>query len=82
MTGLRYRDEILAPIVRPFAGAIGENFLLMDDSAREVNECLQQETIECMEWQVNSPNLNPIEHAWGILQRMIMSRQHKPNTQQ
>jgi len=87
LTGIRYRDEILAPIVRPFAGAIGNNFILMDDNARPhrarlVNEYLQQETIERMDWPAKSPDLNPIEHAWDILQRNISARQNKPNTLQ
>ena len=34
MTGLRYRDEIIDPFVRPYAGAVGERFILMDDNAR------------------------------------------------
>jgi hypothetical protein len=47
-------DEILAPIVRLYAGAIGDDFILMDDNATPhraiiVNEYLQQETIEHMD---------------------------------
>ncbi|GFV66111.1 uncharacterized protein TNCV_1649231 [Trichonephila clavipes] len=34
ITGLRYRDEILDPYVRPYAAAIGNDFILMDDNAR------------------------------------------------
>ena len=34
MTGVRYRDEILDVYVRPYAGAIGPQFILMDDNAR------------------------------------------------
>lgn len=34
LTGVRYRDEILQPFVRPFAGAVGPDFLFMDDNAR------------------------------------------------
>ncbi|GFX72285.1 transposable element Tcb2 transposase [Trichonephila clavipes] len=34
VTGLRYRDEILDPYVRPYAAAIGNVFILMDDNAR------------------------------------------------
>ena len=34
LTGLRYRDEILDPVVRPFAAAIGEGFILVQDNAR------------------------------------------------
>ena len=68
LTGVRYRDEILAPIVRPFASAIGYDFILMDDNARPhrskfVNQYLEQETIERMDWPAKTPDLNPIEHA-------------------
>ena len=34
LTALRYVNEILDVFVRPYAGAVGENFLLMDDNAR------------------------------------------------
>jgi len=34
LTAVRYQDEILDPIVRQFAGAIGNNFILMWDNAR------------------------------------------------
>ena len=34
LTALRCRDEILDPIVRPFAGAVGDNFIMMQDNAR------------------------------------------------
>lgn len=34
LTALRYRDEILDPIWRSFAGAAGNNFILMQDNAR------------------------------------------------
>ena len=72
LTCIRYRDEILAPIVRLYAGAIGDDFILMDDNAtphraRIVNEYLQQESIERMDWPAKSPDLNPIDHAWGHL---------------
>ncbi|GFV19800.1 transposable element Tcb2 transposase [Trichonephila clavipes] len=38
VTGLRYRDEILDPYVRPYAAAIGNDFILMDDNARDLTE--------------------------------------------
>ncbi len=34
VTGVRYRDEILDPYVCPYAGAIGNDFILMDGNAR------------------------------------------------
>ncbi|GFT77467.1 transposable element Tcb2 transposase [Trichonephila clavipes] len=34
LTARRYRDEILRPIVVPYAAAIGDNFILIDDNSR------------------------------------------------
>ena len=34
LTALRYVNEILDVYVRPYTGAVGENFILMDDNAR------------------------------------------------
>ncbi|GFX58502.1 transposable element Tcb2 transposase [Trichonephila clavipes] len=34
LTARRYRDEILRPIVVPYAAVIGDDFILMDDSSR------------------------------------------------
>jgi hypothetical protein len=50
MTGVRYRDEILNVYVRPYAGAVGPESILMDDNARPhrarvVEQYFQQETI-------------------------------------
>ena len=63
LTALRYRDEILDPIMRPFAGAIGDNFILMQDNARPHTarvcmDYLNRETIEVMDWPARSPDLN------------------------
>lgn len=53
LTGIRYRGEILHPIVRPFAGVKGTEFVLMDDNTRPqisniVNQYLEADTIERM----------------------------------
>ena len=34
MTRVRYRDKVLDVYVRPYAGAVGPDFILMDDNAR------------------------------------------------
>ncbi|GFV81353.1 transposable element Tc3 transposase [Trichonephila clavipes] len=83
MTGLIYRDVILEQHVRWFRGAMGAEFLFMDDNARfhRVNivyECLQSEDITRMDWPAYSPDLNSIEHEWDMLGRRIAARQPPP----
>ncbi|GFW32707.1 transposable element Tcb2 transposase [Trichonephila clavipes] len=68
MTGHIYRDVILEQHVRLFSGAMGVEFLFMDDNARPhcaniVDECLQSEDITRINWPAYSPDLNPIEHV-------------------
>ncbi|GBM62442.1 Transposable element Tcb2 transposase [Araneus ventricosus] len=79
VTGVRYRDEILEPYVRLFRGAVGPEFILIDDNARPhrallVDEFLESEDIHRMDWTARSPDLNPIEHVWDALGRAIATR--------
>ncbi|GFX90549.1 uncharacterized protein TNCV_4335521 [Trichonephila clavipes] len=46
LTGVRYRDEILDPCVRPYAGAIGNYFILMDDNTRPHRPVIVEEYLE------------------------------------
>ncbi|GFS61745.1 transposable element Tcb2 transposase [Trichonephila clavipes] len=68
VNGTRYCNEILLPYVRLFRGAMGLQFLFMDDNApchRTVTaeQLLESEDIERMDWPARSPDLNPIEHV-------------------
>ncbi|GFX72131.1 transposable element Tcb2 transposase [Trichonephila clavipes] len=74
LTGRRYADEILRPHVIHYAGAIGDSFVFQDDNARPhrsrlVENMLEAETIQRMEWPACFPDLNPIEHVWDMLGR-------------
>lgn len=87
LTGVHYRDEILYEFVRPYAGALGEDFVFMDDNvrphwARVVTEYLESEGIERMDWPSRSPDINLIEHVWDILQTLISARPVQPQTQE
>ncbi|GFT04462.1 transposable element Tc3 transposase [Trichonephila clavipes] len=83
VNGTRYCNEILLPYVRLFRGAMGLQFLFMDDNApchRTVGaeQLLESEDIECMDWPARSPDLNPIEHVWDFLGRRLAARTLPP----
>ncbi|GFU50499.1 transposable element Tcb2 transposase [Trichonephila clavipes] len=64
----RYRNEILRPIVVPYAAAIGDDFILMDDNFRPsranlVEDFFFEEGIVRMEWPACYEDMNPIEHV-------------------
>ena len=66
LTGVRYRDKILDAIVRPYATVLGNDFILMDDNIRLhrdvlVEDYLESQGLEQMEWSTQFPNLSPIE---------------------
>ncbi|GFU37530.1 transposable element Tcb2 transposase [Trichonephila clavipes] len=87
LTPRRYSDEILRPIVVPYAAAIGDDFILMDDNCRPhranlVEDFLFEEGIVRMEWPACSPDMNPIEHVWDALGRRVAGRQPPPQTLQ
>lgn len=68
--------EILEPVVFPFAQEIGPEFILMQDNARvhtarTVREWFHSNEINVFPWPAQSPDLNPIEHAWDRPQRSI-----------
>ncbi|GFV24292.1 transposable element Tcb1 transposase [Trichonephila clavipes] len=83
MTGYIYRYVILEQHVRLLWGAMGAEFLFMDDNARPhpakiADECLQSYDILCMDWPAYSPDLIPIEPVWDMLDRRIAVLQPSP----
>ncbi|GFW04072.1 transposable element Tcb2 transposase [Trichonephila clavipes] len=44
-TARRYRDEILRPIVGPYAAAIGDDFILIDDNSRPYRANLVEDSL-------------------------------------
>ncbi|GFY32543.1 transposable element Tcb2 transposase [Trichonephila clavipes] len=80
MTGNIYRDVILEQHVRLFRCGMDAEYLFMEDNERPhraniVEEYLQSEEITRMDWPAHSPELNPLEHVWDMLGRIIAARQ-------
>ncbi|GFX21923.1 transposable element Tcb1 transposase [Trichonephila clavipes] len=85
VTAIRYQDEVLEPIVKLYAAAVGPTFVLMDDNARPYradifDDYLESEGIARMAWPAYSPDLNPIENLWDALGRAVSSRFPPPAT--
>ncbi len=61
----------------PYAGAIGDAFILMLDNARANTDqvymtFLDDKSISVMNWLAMFLDLNPIEDTWNIISRRIL----------
>lgn len=87
LTGLRYRDEILRPLVLPLLRRIGPQGVFQDDNApvhraRVVQAFLQQQGIQHLDWPACSPDFNPIENIWDQIYRRVRQNHPAPQTTQ
>ena len=80
----KMREELL-PIMRDLYEDDPVGFVLMQDgdglhTARRVTKMLDEEGIEqLLPWPAHSPDLNPIENAWSIVERHL-ERVHPTTT--
>lgn len=83
MTAERYINNVLEPVVVPFAENYGAAFIFIDDNARPhraiiTNHFLEVNNVERMDWPAKSPDLNVIEHAWSSLKLLVQARENPP----
>ncbi|GFT98061.1 uncharacterized protein TNCV_3362681 [Trichonephila clavipes] len=82
VTAVRYRDEVLEPIVRLYAAAVGRTFVLMDDNARPhradiVDDYLRVKELRVWRGQHIRPTLIPLK-IFGMLSAVHVSSRFLP----
>ena len=83
LTGQRYIDEALHPIVLPFSQR--HHVTLQDDNARPhrariIQQFLQQNKVDHLDWPARFPDLTPMVHFWDILGQRVRQRVPRPRT--
>ena len=72
LTGHRYRNEILAPVVVPFFNSNRNVMLFQQDNAKSHTarvsmRYLDEQHVSVLPWLAFSPYLSPIKHLWDVL---------------
>ena len=76
VTGVYYRDNVLAPYLIPSAKRHGPRFIFKDDNARAhrarvVTDYLQRRNIRTLLWPAMSSDLSPIKYVWDIIGKRV-----------
>jgi transposase len=71
-------EDILLPHVLSFLQAHPDMTLHIDNATshttRSVRDFLQDRNVSVLPWPAKSPDFNPIEHVWDLLDRRVRAR--------
>lgn len=81
MNAEMYRDILESHMLPHFRSNMPENSLFQHDNdpkhtSRLVRSYLEEANIDVLEWPPQSPDLNPIENLWDLVDREIRKRKH------
>ena len=70
-------DNYLVPTVQLYG--LEDNFIFQHDNARyhtskQTQEKLHELRVKTLDWPAKSPDINPIEHLWSIIDNRLKSR--------
>lgn len=79
----RYIETILEPVLLPFIQHLPEAVFQQDNArphtANITTGFLAENNVNCLPWPARSPDLNPIEHVWDMMDRRLRRLPHPPN---
>ena len=79
LNAVRYSEDILLPHVVPFLPAHPDMTLQHDNAtSHTARDFLQDRNVSILPWLAKSPDLNPIEHIWDLLDRRVRARAIPP----
>ena len=82
LNAVRYREDILLLHVVPFLQAHPDLTLQHDNAtshtARSVCDFQEDRNVSVLPWPAKSPDLNPVEHVWDLLDRRVRARDIPP----